>query len=304
MNTIITTGRVFADIDAVGCAYAYRELLNLLNINSEIVFEGPLNNTVTKSVRNLDLNILSKCKIENDDNFVIVDSSNHEVTPSFVDEKRIIEIYDHRDGYQNYWQGKDIRVKIDLVGACATLIWEEFKNRSKQENISPLSAKLLATAMFANTLNFKASLTTERDLLAFDEIKNKSKVDEKWIENYYFEAEKSSFDDPQKAIRDDTKVVKFEDKGINITIGQIELWNSKNFVMKNKDSVKKVLLGFNLPQWFLTAPSISDGYNYIYTESESVKKLLEKIIGAEFSGDIGVTKKLWLRKEILKKMLQ
>lgn len=304
MKTIITTGSVFADIDAVGCAVSYRELLGLLGNNSEVVFEGPLNNTVTKSVRDLHLEINSTYQPSEDDNFVIVDSSNHEVTPSFVDEKRIIEIFDHRDGYQDYWKDKNIKVRIELVGACATLIWEEFKNKNKQDNISPLSAKLLATAMFANTLNFKASLTTERDRQAFIELQNKSHVDERWIENYYFEAEKSSFENPEIAIRNDSKIIEFQDKGIKTVIGQIELWNSKKFVMENKESIKRVLLGFNIPEWFLTAPSISEGFNYIYTESESVKKLLGKILDAQFNDNVGITKKLWLRKEIIKKMLQ
>ena len=45
-----------------------------------------------------------------------------------------------------------------------------------------------------------------------------------------------------------------------------------------------------------------EGKNYIYTKSDYLKKLLEKIINANFKENLGTTKKLWLRKEILAKL--
>jgi len=48
----------------------------------------------------------------------------------------------------------------------------------------------------------------------------------------------------------------------------------------------------------------AEGKNYIYTESQNIKDNLSKLIDAKFEKNLGVTKKLWLRKEILKKMLQ
>jgi hypothetical protein len=52
----------------------------------------------------------------------------------------------------------------------------------------------------------------------------------------------------------------------------------------------------------MTAPSISEGKNYLFTKSKDIKEVLENKIGAEFEGDIGVTGKLWLRKEILREL--
>jgi hypothetical protein len=87
-----------------------------------------------------------------------------------------------------------------------------------------------------------------------------------------------------------------------IVIGQIELWNSREFVDKNKKEIEEALLTFSNPAWFMTSPSISEGKNYLYTKSDRIKKVLKKKIGAEFDGDVGTTRKLWLRKEILREL--
>ena len=44
MNSIVvTTGQAFADIDAVGCAIAYAELLRVEGKSAEVVLPGTLN---------------------------------------------------------------------------------------------------------------------------------------------------------------------------------------------------------------------------------------------------------------------
>jgi len=303
MKTIITTGKVFADIDALACGIAYKELLEKLGKKSEFVITGPLNNTVTKSILNWDLDYKKEVG-SGDTNFVIVDASNKDILPEFVELNKIIEIYDHRFGYQDFWKDKSIKVMIDEVGACATLIWEEFKRYNREAGISKISANLLYTAIFSNTLNFNASVATDRDENAFQELKKNISLPSDWVNLYYKESEELVINNPELAIRNDTRVVDFPEKNIKITIGQIELWNSHEFITKNKKVIKKTLLSFGNNEWFMTAPSISEGKNYIYTESQSIKDNLAELIDANFEGDLGVTKKLWLRKEILKKMLQ
>ena len=305
MKTVVTTGKVFADIDALACGIVYKELLEKLGKNSEFVITGPLNNTVTKSILNWDLDYKKEVG-GGDTNFVIVDASNKDVLPEFVKLNKIIEVYDHRFGYQDFWKDKNIRIKIkiDEVGACATLIWEEFKRHNLESRISKVSANLLYTAIFSNTLNFNASVTTIRDKSAFQELKKYISLPSDWVDIYYKESEEQTKDNPELAIKNDTKVVDFPEKNIKITIGQIELWNSYEFINNNEEIIKKTLLSFGNNEWFMTAPSISEGKNYIYTESQNIKDNLSKLIDAKFEKDLGVTKKLWLRKEILKKMLQ
>lgn len=301
MNTLITTGARFADIDALACAVAYAELLNKKGIKSQVYMPGALNNTVTKSILKWDMNYVTDISDEMF-NYVIVDCSNIDVLPEFAKSENILEIWDHRFGYEDAWNKEKIRIVIDEVGACATLIWEEFK-REKKLDISKISANLLYTAIFSNTLNFKASVTTDRDILAFEELKRYVDTPVNWIEKYYSESEEQTMSDPISAVKNDTKVVDFPDKKIKITIGQIELWNSLGFIKNNIETIKDTLQGFGCDEWFMTAPSISEGKNYIFTNNEKVKNMLKKLIQVTFNGDIGVTNKLWLRKEILKKLL-
>ena len=68
--------------------------------------------------------------------------------------------------------------------------------------------------------------------------------------------------------------------------------------------LKSAMETFGHPDWFLSAPSISEKKNYMYTESDKVKELLPKIMNITFNGNIGVTDNLWLRKEVRKKLLE
>ncbi len=304
MKTIITTGAIFADIDAFACAVAYKELIELKgNKDVEVLMSGPLNSTVTNSILNWKIDYL-RLDPSGNSNYIIVDCSNITVVPKSANIDNIIEVWDHRFGYQDQWDESKTKVVIDEVGACATLIWEEYKSENLDSRVPTISANLLYTAIFSNTLNFKSSVTTQRDIDAAKELLKYTDLPDDWISIYYKESEEQTLADPENAIKNDTKVVSFEDKDIKITIGQIELWNSFKFIDENKGTIKNVLEGFGNDEWFMTAPSISEGKNYIYTNNSKVKDMLFKTIGARFDEDVAVTSKLWLRKEILKKLLK
>ena len=303
MNIIVTTGYPFTDIDSLACAIAYSELLSKSNVDSKVVLVGLMNSSITKTIKKWDVNYDKDLKINSEYGYVLVDISEPDYFPSFANLRNVIEVWDHRFGYRDFWKNKKVRIVIEEVGSCATLIWEEFKRLKLENKISKVSANLLYTAIFSNTLNFNASVTTERDIKAFEELKKYIELPENWIKIYYKESEEQVLANPDLSIKNDTKVIDVKKRNIKITISQIELWNSFEFVDKNKEIIKNVLSSFGNEEWFITAPSISEGKNYIYTENSKIKDLLLNLIEAKFEGDIGVTSKLWLRKEILKKML-
>jgi len=90
--------------------------------------------------------------------------------------------------------------------------------------------------------------------------------------------------------------------GKEIVIGQLEFWNSKKFIEGHFKEIQETLESYGKEKWFMTSPSISEGKNYLFTKNLEIKSLLEKKIGAKFNGDIGITDRLWLRKEILQKI--
>ncbi|OGM24308.1 hypothetical protein A2715_00520 [Candidatus Woesebacteria bacterium RIFCSPHIGHO2_01_FULL_39_32] len=295
MKIVVTSGQPFTDIDALACAVAYAELLRLTKKDAVAILPGPLNKTITEKIRKWKLNYSTKPYSKNA-NYILVDISDPEYFAKFVKPKNIIEIFDHRYGFEDYWKVKlGKNAKIEMVGACVTLIWEEFKKNNKETNISEISANLLYTAIISNTLNFQASVTTNRDKKAYKEIFRYTKLPHNWTKTYFMYQDKETDENIKSAIINDTK-------NIDPIIGQLELWDSKTIILRHLKEIEEALLGFGRPNWFLTAPSISEGKNYLFTKNPYVKRLLEKTISAKFDGDIGETKKLWLRKEILKEL--
>jgi len=208
-------------------------------------------------------------------------------------------------GYEDYWIKKlGDRAKIETIGSCATLIWEEFKKRGFGEKISQTSAKMLYAAIVSNTLNFKASITSHRDVEAFQEISIIADMPKDWVEKYFIDQEEYIYQNPRQAILDDIKIIEFPNMGTKITIGQIELWESKKFVNDYKPLIKEVLDNFDHKKWFFNAPCISMGKTYVLTENEEIRNILENNFGFIFKNEIGESDKLIERKEFVKVFLE
>lgn len=300
-RVVITSGERFSDIDVLACSIAYNELLNSEGEKSTVVLPGVLNKSVTGDISKWKFTFEKRCPTLVD-NYVIVDASNPDHFSNFVELNKVTEVYDHRSGYVDFWRKKiGNKAKIEEIGACATLIWEEFKKRSKKK-ISTVSANLLYTAIVSNTLNFNASVTHKRDINAFKDLEKLVNLPNYWIEKYFKDQEAEVFSNPAEEIKNDTKIETIANINKIFIIGQLELWNSSVFIKKHLSEVNKALESFNNPEWFITSPSISEGKNYIYTKSKYLKEMLAKTINAEFDGDLGTTKKLWLRKEIVREL--
>ncbi len=302
---IIAAGDLYTEIDVLACAIAYKELLTLQGKDSRVVLPGPLNKSITKSM--LTWPLVYDKTIEHVDmgtsEFVIVDISEPAHIAKFVDHKRIIRLFDHHFGFEKYWQEKyGDKASIERVGACATQIFEEYEKAHLVEKISPLSANLLYAAIVSNTLLFKATVTDKRDIVAFDKLKKYIDLPNNWIEMYFREQGEFAMNHPYKAVKEDTITIT---TGLpyDLTIGQLELWDSREFISKNIDEAVRALRDIDTLHWFLTSPSISEGINYIYAQDSDVKKLLENILSVQFVDNQAVTSKLIMRKEIKRMVL-
>lgn len=301
---LITAGEKYIDIDALACAVAYRNLLELQKIDSQIIFTGPLNESITKTIRSWDLKIKSTPPSNPEEyKYVLVDISDHANISNFVPVKNIIEVYDHRWGFEDFWKDKsNIKTTIDTVGSCATLVWEKFKDLGLESNIDSTSANLLYTAIISNTLNLKAQITNQRDILALNEISKYTNLSNDWNLKYFNEVTESFIQNPVEAIKNDSKPGKIN--GEDFYIMQVELWDSKTFINTHKKLIFELIKSSNCENSFLTSPSISEGINYIIATNKNLKNILSEVIGAEFIGDIGTTDKLWLRKEIIREIMK
>jgi inorganic pyrophosphatase/exopolyphosphatase len=286
MNPIVvTTGQAFADIDAVGCAIAYAELLRLEGKSAEVVLPGALNNSVTESVRAWGLEYLT-APTHPDTEYVIVDISDPAHIADCAKGGTVTEVYDHHPGFENYWQDKiGERSHIEPIGAAATLIWEEFKKRGHAEHISPLSARLLAVAILSNTLNFGAVITHERDHTAYAELMTIAPLTDDWIAEYFTEQEQTVTKDVRQSIISDTKVLVPPAFPITLTIGQLELWDGSSFLSTHTDAISSALESFGHDHWIMSIPSLSEKKNHFYTKNEEVERLFSSGLGITFQGD-------------------
>lgn len=134
MKIVVTAGDKYTDIDVLACAVAYTELLKSDGKNAEAVLRGPLNKSITDEIRKLNYDY--KTEFTGADAFVIVDVSHPDYIANFVKEDKIVELYDHHTGFEKHFKkllGNNSH--IELIGAAATLIWEEFKKRGMSKKI-------------------------------------------------------------------------------------------------------------------------------------------------------------------------
>jgi len=299
---VITSGGQYTDIDTLACGVAYKNLLDVLGKPNKLVLLGPVNESVSKTVKTW--NYSFEASFEGslaDCSYVLVDISDPTYFASFVIQENIIELYDHRWGFKGTWKQRlGTSSHIETVGSCATLIWEEFKKRGIEGKINTVSANLLYTAIVSNTLNFNAQITTPRDIKASEELKERTSLPPDWKEVYFNEIEAVVLKNPIEALKNDTKETTINGK--KYKIGQIELWDSTKFTNNNFETLLLTLTEGGDTASFITSPSISQGFNYILCAQKQIQDLLSKAINVKFDGSLGKTDKLWLRKEIIREL--
>ncbi len=296
---VVTAGEGGPDIDVLACVAAYAELLALEGKEAIPVIPGNFTSSVTPSVLKWGAKYETNYVPVGSEKFVLVDISNPERFPDFVNLDHVSEIYDHRYGHEEYWKEK-LRENshIEMVGACGTLIWEEFKKRGKSNEITLCSARLLLASIVSNTLNFKLSITTERDKTAYAELKEISDLPDNWVISYFAEQEKTLLSDFKKYLQADTVVTKAG--GIDCFIGQLELWNTDKVFAIKREEIDSVMEEHEPLPWMVNIVDISKGVSYLYSKSENAKKIINDKMQLSFEDDIATTKELMLRKQLRK----
>lgn len=296
---VITGGSAYTDIDVFACAIGYQDLLRLFGKSADAVLPAPFNITIPPIIENQEVHYQKTYQRQVDDKFILVDVSDPNFFPEFVNEDKIVELYDHHFGHENYWAnrlGNDAH--IEVVGSCATLIWELYVAHSMESKISPATANVLYAGIVANTLNLQAQITSDRDRLAERQLKRWVSLPAGWQEVYYSQVNTGVEKNLVQAIKNDLKTVSIS--GEDYKIAQVELWNAKEFAT-SEDIRAEVRNAFNGDYWFLIISSIEEGINYLISTNRTIQKELQDLINARWVTDeLGITDMLWMRKEILR----
>lgn len=300
---VVTVGGGFLDIDGLGAGVAYAELLTLLGKPAAFICTGRMNASITTTIRNWELPLKTEYGVNKSNRFVVVDNSAPKFLEPFVAQDKIDEIIDHHLGNEAYWQERGVKTDIEFVGACCTQIYERWVRANKLGEMSALSARLLTTGILDNTLNLKASVTTQRDKKAYAELSKIGGLSGAWPDEYFAEVQVYIETHLSEAIKNDTKFeIQYPGYETRVTISQLVVWDGKKLLgQKDKLLVLTELYG---TERSINIVSISEGKNYFLTPSVGLRGLYERILGVCYEGLIATSDRLWLRKEIMKQAIE
>lgn len=231
---IIVTSYENPDLDGVGCAYGYAELLCAQGKEAVPAIYGQpfvearwlldaFHIPTPKSTRDFD--------IANHD-VVVVDTSGDDPIDPQIDDARVIEIIDHHKNNQ-LQRFPNAQVQIEHLGAAATLVAERMKNAGHTPSLE--SAMLLLGGIISNTMNFCSSNVTPKDRDMHDWLWGIAKPSANFAHEMFHAKTALIHKDLDTALRTDGLFVTVDD--VRITQIQLELVDVADLLTRRRDEL-------------------------------------------------------------------
>lgn len=297
MTVIVTSGKKYLDIDAYGGIVAYAELLNLQGVRAIAASTAAFNQSITTTARSIHTDFYVEYSVTDEDRFIVIDVSEPDNLDAMVRLDSIAEVIDHHLGYEDFWKGRSVTTDIEFIGAACTQIYERWAKSGLLNKMSSSSAKLLSLGILDNTLNFKASVCTQRDIDAYKALVSRAGVSTNWAANYFTECQSSLEKDIADSIRNDTKMMQLPGYSIPVKVGQAVVWNGQGFIEQCKKLVEE-------KDHFINIVSIDEGRNYIIVKDQKLGDFIGSLLNATKVNQVITTEHLWLRKEIMKQAIE
>ncbi len=293
---IITSGKTYIDIDGYASIIVYRELLRALGEDAYAVSSAKPNSSVPPLIQELsyklDENVLS-----GDKEYVLLDVSNPDFISSDIGLDEIVEVIDHHTGFEDYWKERHVKAQIEFIGSVCTIVYEKIKDKGMLDILDTDLCKLLIAGILDNTLNLRASITTERDKDAIEDLKRLGGVSYTWDEEYFDACDDEKEKDYKAAILNDLKIESVRTE-FPAVFGQIILSYQDRIDFA---TIASAFAGYG--RWLMNVISITDGKSYLYFNGDGVAENLEKLFGVDRKNDhLIVLDEFLLRKQILKKI--
>lgn len=292
----------YADIDVYASIIAYADLLNQRGKAAKTYIPVAPNYSVPETLR-LPAQENKTFNLQPDDEAIILDISIPEEINRLVPDHQILEIIDHHPGYEAYWHERiGNKAIIEKIGAVATSIFEWWGECWSYDKMSPAIAKLLLGAILDNTLNFNAQITTERDHAAAHQLTKIANTSLPNFTTWYFsEVSKTIITDLQNSLLQDCKTVTLPTNQSQFTFCQLTLWDAKSIIEQQAKITQ--IMNKHHESWLVSVLCISEKRNYIIANSPEIRDYLTQLLSLNAAGDWLTSNQLYLRKEIIGKML-
>ncbi len=299
MKSILITGYVNPDLDAVAGTIAYCEFLQKTGKNSVVGIIGEPHEEARYLLDRYNLEYPKT--IPNADNFdevILVDASDLIGIEGKIKPEKVIEIIDHRKIHEAD-KFPNAKVQIELVGSASTLIAEKFIKNNIE--ISKQSAILLCGAIISNTLNFKGGVSTDRDQIAFEYLNKVAQLPaDFWKELFEAKSDLSGGKLKERILGD---LAWFNMGNKKVSIAQIEMIGAEKLIAERVDEIIKILEDIKkemqLDIIFQNTIELEECNNYFITSDAETQKLLEEILNVKFNGNVAKRPNLIMRKQIV-----
>lgn len=299
MKPILITCYVNPDLDGVAGAIAYAEFLQK---TGKKAIAGIIGEPHDEAKYVLDrFSLTYPVIISNADDFsevILVDASDLNGLEGKVSPDKVIEIIDHRKVHEAD-KFPNAKVCIELVGAAATLVAERFMKNNLE--VSKESAILLYSAIISNTLNFKGSVTTERDKQVASWLNQVAKLPETFWKELFMA--KSDLSGKKLAERIEGDFTWFVIGGKKVGIAQIEIIGAKKLLDERGTEIiqvlEKIKREMDLDFVFQNTIELEDGKNFFVAQDVETQTLLGKVLDVQFAGDVAERPDLIMRKQIV-----
>lgn len=292
----------YADVDVYASIVAYADLLNQRGKSAKTYIPSKPNYSVPDALR-LEEYENTVFSFQPNDQAIILDLSEPNIIHEYVPDNQILELIDHHPGYEKYWDQRiGNRAIIEKIGAVATSIYERWGKCWTYDKMLPEIAKLLLAAILDNTLNFNAQITTERDRKAASGLaKLINTTVEDFAEWYFSETSNTVVADLDNSLLQDCKLATIPRENINFNFYQLAIWDIKTIT--NQSNRIAQIAESDSDAGIISILCISERRNYILTKSEQLAKYFTNLLNLKEKSDWLISDRLFLRKEILNKIL-
>lgn len=299
MKPVLITCYVNPDLDGVAGAIGYAEFLSKTGKTCEAGIIGELHDEPKYMLDRFGFPYPQSIpNADNYDEVILVDASDLNGLEGKIAPEKVIEIIDHRkvheaDKFQN------AKVQIEFVGAATTLIAEKFMQNNIP--ISKESATLIYGAIISNTLNFKGTVTTDRDKKAAEWLNQVAQLHQSFARELF--VAKSDLSGAKLAERIESDFAWFTMGSKKVGIAQIEMIGATKLIDERGSEITqtldKIKSEMNLDFVFQNTIELEEPKNLFVTDNEPTKALLKKVLNAKFSGIVATRPNLIMRKQIV-----